>query len=420
MTTAALVALALAAAPPRAPAVPLPGTVSLPDGLELVVLPLPGATWSSLRLVVRAGGASDPHGHGGLAHLVEHLALEGSHDEDGRRLADDARQAGARLNAHTTPDLTKYELDAPAETFPALAERLLRIVTSPAWERAGIAAERGVIETEMGFHGAEGLLSLVDRAVFPAPVQAGPLGGSAESRADLDLDDVASFFATRYLPSNLTIVFAGAVSLDEARALVDRSFRIPPARPGEAPPRTDDEPLLPIEQKIPGWITVTMHGYALSPADRASCEAIATLAELRLVLAAQVDGPMARGVFVTCPVLRGTPFLVAAVYATKLDAGDLPRALEETFAGIGATPPSAAERAAVNARLDAQERRMLADPEALAERAAALVADRGDARPLAARLPLAPLPDAAALRRTAARSLTKDRRIVVHVSPLQE
>jgi len=129
---------------------------------------------------------------------------------------------------------------------------------------------------------------------------------------------------------------------------------------------------------------------------------------------------MVPAVFITCPVLRGNPFIVAAVYTTTFDAGDLPVALDEAFAAIAKEPPSAAERAAVDSRLDREERRMLSDPELLAERAAALVADRADARPLAERLPRSPLPDASALRRMGERSFAKDRRILVHVSPLQQ
>jgi hypothetical protein len=62
---------------------------------------------------------------------------------------------------------------------------------------------------------------------------------------------------------------------------------------------------------------------------------------------------------------------------------------------------------------------MLADPALLAERVAELVADRGDPRPLGARVALSPLPDGTALARLACRSLTKDRRVLLHVSPLE-
>ncbi|HEY6098118.1 MAG TPA: insulinase family protein, partial [Anaeromyxobacter sp.] len=354
------------------------------------------------------------------AHLVEHLALEGSYDEGGQALLDDVRRAGARLNAHTSPGRTQYELDAPAAAFLPLAERLVKIVTSPAWERAPILAERGVIETEATYHGSEGLLSLVDRAVFPAPLQAGPLAGTAESRSALEIEDAARFFAARYVPSNVTFVFAGAVRMEDARGAVERTFRIPPLLPGEAAAVPQEPPSLPGQQKVTGGITATMLGYLLDPQDRAACESVAALAELRLVMQLQVEGPMLPGVSVTCPVLRGNPFIVAAAYTSTFDAGDLPAALEEALAGVGKVPPTAAERAAVDARLDRAQRRMLADPELLAERAAALVADRGDTRPLAARLARAPLPDASALRRIAGRSFGKSRRILVYVSPLQQ
>jgi zinc protease len=407
--------LAAAAAPP-APAL---SRAALADGLEIVVLPVAGATRSSIRLVVRAGGASDPVDRAGLAHLVEHLALERSRDVDGRTFENDVRRAGGRLNAHTTPDLTKFELDAPAAAFPALAERLVRLVTSPAWELARLERERGILETEADFYGTQGLLTLVDWALFPAPVQGGPLEGTKASRGRLELSDVEAFFATRYQPSNMTIVFTGAVDPAQARALVERSFRIPPALAEERVAPAAETPNLPREQKIQGGVTVTLLGFALDPADRGSCEAIATLAELRLMMQLQVAGPMVPAVSVGCPDLRGTPLILAAVYTTRLDAGDLPALVGNVFAQLARTPPTAGERRVVDLRLAAQARHLAAHPDLLAERLAALVADRSDPRPLPARLHPAPLPGPGALGQTVARSFTPQRRFLVHVTPTE-
>ncbi len=416
MTAAAIAAFLLLAGPAPAP-LPLPTTTRLADGFEIVVVPMPDAPRGSLRLVVRAGGAADPPNRAGLAHLVEHLVLKGSPDDEGRALADAARSAGATLNAHTTPDATTVELDAPAAAFPALAERLVRMVTSPAWERAGVGAELGVVETEARYHASEGLLSLIDLAVFPSPAQPGPLAGTTASRGSLDTEDAIRFFAARWAPSSMTLVLAGPVRLEEARALVERSFRIPPALPSEAPAAANDAPLLGQQQKIAGGFNATLVGYGLDAADVGACEAIAALVELRLTLALQVDGPMLPGVGVGCPILRGTPFLVAAAYGTTLDVGDLPRALDDALQGVATAAPTPAERAVVDGRLAARERRMRLEPELVAERIAELVAFRGDARPLAARMPPGRLPDPAALRAFAARSLARERRIVVNVSP---
>lgn len=414
MTLLVALVVAAAAAPPPAPA--LARTV-LADGLEFVVHPVAGATRASIRVVVRAGGASDPVDRAGLAHLVEHLALERSHDEDGRAFEDDVRRAGGFLNAHTTPDLTKFELDAPAAAFPPLAERLVRLVTSPAWERVRIGKELGVVETEADYHGTRGLLTLVDWALFPAPVQGGPLEGTRASRGRLELADVERFFASRYQPSNMTVVLTGAVEPAAARALVERSFRIPPALPEERVAAEVEPPNLPREQRIQGPFTATLLGYALDPDDRGACSAVAALAELRLMMRLQVDGPMVPGVSVGCPDLRGTPLILAAVFTTRLDAGDLPGIVNQVLAELARTPPTAAERRAVDQRLSARAREVALHPEALAERLAELVADRSDPRPLAARIHPAPLPDPRALARTVSRSFTPHRRFLVHVTP---
>lgn len=427
--TLPLAALLLAAAmtrtgaPPRAarhaPAAPVLERVVLADGLEIVVRPHPEATRASLRLVVRSGGASDPSDRAGLAHLVEHLLFGRNRDEDGRSLGDDVKRAGGTLNAHTTPDLTKFELDAPAAAFPALAERLLSLVTDPAWELANIGRERGVLETEADYYGTGGLITLVDWALFPAPAQGGPLEGTAASRYRVEAADVERFFVLHYQPSNMTAVFTGAVAPAAARALVERSIRVPPSLPDERVAAPADTPVLPREQKLQAGVTVTLLGFALDPADRGTCNAIAALAELRLMLQLQVNGPMVSSVSVGCPHLRGNPLILAAVYTSRLDAGDLPAAVGGVFARLASNPPSAAERRAVDLRLAAQTRAVDGDPTRLAERLAELVADRSDPRALAARLHADPLPDARTLARTVGRSFSPQRRFLVHVTPTE-
>jgi hypothetical protein len=217
----------------------------------------------------------------------------------------------------------------------------------------------------------------------------------------------------------MSLVFTGAVRSADVRALVERSFRIPPSLPVERTAPAADVPNLPREQKLIGGITVTLLGYALDPADRSACDAVAALAELRLTMKLQVEGPMVPAVSVTCPRLRGTPLVLAAVYTTTLDAGDLPTTVGNVFAQLSATAPTAVERRAVDLRLAARARQVAGDPALLAERLAELVAVPGDPRALAARLYPAPLPGTSALARTVSRSFVPQRRFLVHVTPTE-
>jgi zinc protease len=420
LSAAAAAWLALSAAARATPG-PLPPAVVErgPDGLELVVQPLPGATWASLRLLVRSGGEDDPPEKGGLAHLVEHLVMQGSADARWLALDDAARAAGAIVNAHTTPSFTKYELDAPAAAFPRLADTLLRMVTSPAWGLAKLATERGVIETEAAYYADAALLSLVDSAVFPSPLQAGPLAGTEASRGNISLDDAIAFFQARYAPDRTTIVLAGAVTPEDGRALVARAYRVPPALPADVSPRAAEAPALPVEQRVAAPVTVMMLGYALAPPDSALCEEIAALVHLRVLRSVLAQGGVVRAVDVDCPRLRGNDFILAMAYTNRLDSGDLQADLDDAFRSVARRPPDARERALVDAHLARVRDRTVTEPDRLAERLAVRAAEGGGRTDLSALFP-GRLPGAARLAELGRRSFAADRRVQLSFSPLQE
>jgi predicted Zn-dependent peptidase len=412
---------AVPAHPARAAAAsPAPEVVRLEDGLEVVTWPQPGAKRAALWVVVRAGATSDPAGRAGLAHLVEHLAFAGSHDVEGRAFFDEARAAGARVNAHTYPERITFELDAPAAKLDALGARFLALVTSPAWKDAPIGRERGVIDTEATYHSAEGLLSLVDMAIFPASRQGAPIIGTSESRAQLEPADAAAFFSRHMVPSNMTVVLAGAVTPEQARALVDRAFRIPPARAGEGASLPVDVPTLPMEQKVPAGLIVTLLGYELDPADRPLCRAVSTLLELRLKLGLQLAKERVSEVSVGCHRLRGHDFLVAFAYSNTLDVGYLPQRLQAVIGGLATSPPSAEERSIVQGRLARQLARAQADPVEAAGRVAALAAERAGQDLDLSALRAAPLPGAGRLGELVRRSFAPARQVLLNLSPAQD
>lgn len=413
MTGPAVLALLLQAAGAGAPG---PALLERgPDGLELLVQTVPGAPTGSLRVLVRSGGADDPPGKDGLAHLLEHLVVAGDAPAL-RRFQDEARAAGAVVNAHTAQGWTRFELDAPAGPFPRLAASFLALVTDPQWDAVSVKRQRGVLRTEADYHEEGGLLDLVDRAVFPAPSQRGSLVGSDGSREWLDAESARGFFAERYRPDLTTVVVTGPLSPAQARALVAGAFAIPPPEAAR-PPREVEHPNLPLQQRVQAGVTLAMLGFQLDPADRGVCVEVGALLELRLQLAIQLEGPRVSHVAVVCPDLRGLPFLVALAFTSTLDAGDLPAELERAFQGLTTLPPDARERALVDARLARQRARLLGDPAALAD----WLSERAAPAPGTGVRALLPrtLPPLARLRELARRSITPERRVLLSFSPTQ-
>jgi predicted Zn-dependent peptidase len=410
-----LAALLLSAAPAAPAAAPAPAPVHelLLGAPELVVLPVPGARSASLRVVVRAGSAMDPPGQAGLAHLLEHAILDG--DDRGHGLIDAARAAGATLDGATERDTTTYLLDAPAEAFGPLAERLLRAVTNPRLDAADLGRQQEVVTSEEAYAPvSQAAARYLETALFGLPEA--PAIGTAASRAAAGRDRLLDWYGHHYLTSSITVVLAGAVDEPQARALLRRAFLLPPALPGEEVAARPGAPLLPVTQRIAAPFLAVLHGYQLGAAERPACEPLAALVELRLLASLSIQEPLLSPVEVRCLTLRGADFLVAFGYTATLDAPDLPERVAQVFQDVAAREATPAERGVLRDRLASVRRLVRGDPAALADEAARLAARTrapGD-RPL----PPAQVPFVPSQVRAAARAAFQpDRQLSFVLSP---
>ena len=111
-------------------------TAKLPNGLTYFirknVLP---AQRISLRLAVKAGSLFEADDQQGLAHLIEHMAFNGSAHFKPGELVSDFESVGARLgphvNAYTSFDETVYMLDLPSDKPDVVAKGLTALPISP-------------------------------------------------------------------------------------------------------------------------------------------------------------------------------------------------------------------------------------------------------------------------------------------------
>jgi hypothetical protein len=366
----ALAAALLAAGPaPRRAALPAPSVhrETLPDGLELLVLPVPGADVASLRVVVRAGSAQDPHRKGGLAHLLEHLLHRGANGPV--PLVEELRAAGADVNAFTSRDATWFALDAPGAAFPAAAERLLRAVTDPRFEEWPIGVERAVVAREGDLDDGPGAFGMVEEALFLDHRAEGSILGDDEARERLRLEDLVAYYGRHYVTRGMTVVLAGAVDVAAAREVLARAFLLPPARTGEGLAAAPQRPKLPLDARLRAPFLGAVVGAVLDPEDHRACPAVAELVALRARIRLELRAPLVQALEVGCHTVRGNELLVVLAYSPTLEASDLHADLARVLEGVSRAPITPAERRLL-ARRRARVRELLAgDPRALADRA---------------------------------------------------
>jgi zinc protease len=216
----------------------------LENGLRVIVHEDRSAPVVAVHVMVHVGSRHERAGRTGFAHLFEHILFQGSeHVPPGAHFRH-VQDAGGSLNGSTSFDRTNY-----FEVLPSNALELALWLESdrlgwllPALDAKTFEAQRSVVQNERRQRYENQpyglwLESMLELLFPPGHPYHHPTIGSM---ADLDaatLDDARDFFRSFYRPTNATLVVAGDVADERARALVEKWFgEIPPAEVPPGPP----------------------------------------------------------------------------------------------------------------------------------------------------------------------------------------
>ncbi len=215
----------------------------LENGLRLIVHEDRSAPVVAVHLMLHVGSKNEVPGLTGFAHLFEHLLFQGSeHVPPGAHFVH-VQEAGGTLNGSTWFDRTNYFEIVPS---PALEMALWLESDRLGWFLAGLTeekfeAQRSVVMNERRQRYENQPYGLWMEETLGLAYPEGhpyrhPTIGSMDDLAAATVDDARAFFRSHYRPGNATLVLAGDVDPDEARAAVERWFGgIPPAE-GPSPP----------------------------------------------------------------------------------------------------------------------------------------------------------------------------------------
>ena len=115
-TAAALTALlAIASSAQSATNGPQVSDFTLPNGLELVVIPDHRAPVVTHMIWYKVGAADETPGKSGLAHFLEHLMFKGTAKNPAGKFSQVVARIGGQENAFTSQDYTGYFQRVPSE-----------------------------------------------------------------------------------------------------------------------------------------------------------------------------------------------------------------------------------------------------------------------------------------------------------------
>jgi zinc protease len=207
---------------------PTPKSVTLTNGLTLILderrnLPLVAAN-----LVFRTGSDANPLDKPGLANFVAAMLDEGTSTKNALQIADEVAQLGASLSTGSSMDATTVSGRSLAKNFPATLNLMADVVLRPSFPAEEIDRQR-----------ASRLGQLVQQRDNPAQVAAQvmaaalygdrhPYGfteiGTEASVKAITRDDMTAFWKQNLVPNNAALVVSGDISMDELRVFAEKAF----------------------------------------------------------------------------------------------------------------------------------------------------------------------------------------------------
>ena len=194
----------------------------------------------ALRLAVKAGSIDEADDQRGLAHVLEHMAFNGTtHFKPGELVAyfESVGVAfGPHVNAYTSYDETVYMLDVPTDRAGALdhgLQALSDFAGGMSLEDKEIDKERGVVleEWRQRLGVSSRLQAVTDRAVYGQSKYAERLPiGLPDTIQTFPYKRVRDFYRENYTPDRIAVVIAGDLDPAAAEQLIRRYFGTIPAR----------------------------------------------------------------------------------------------------------------------------------------------------------------------------------------------
>jgi len=328
---------------------------TIPNGLQVVVLPNHRVPAVTQMVWYKTGAADDPRGKSGIAHFLEHLMFKGTRANPGAAFSALIAQNGGRDNAFTTEDYTVFH-ETVAKDRLDLAMRLeADRMTGLVLDDSAVLPERDVIleERRMRIDNDPSAL-LREQAIAGLYLNASyhnPTIGWEHEMRGLGTADALAFYRDWYAPNNAILIVAGDVEAAEVKTLAERHFgpiaarSVPPRLRLEEPPHYAP---IRLEMKSPRAAQPSWRRFYLAPSYRAGAtQHVYALQVLAEILAGSADS------------LLHKTLVLDKKLALSVGTGYSPSALGLAEFGVYATPKPGVAIADIEAAVDAELHRVL-------------------------------------------------------------
>ena len=219
--------------------VPDIATSTLPNGLPLTRVALPGTRAVTVLVAFDAGARTERPEENGMAHFLEHLVFKGGEKyDDYRKVNETAERMGGSLNAYTSHDLVAFHITVRAEAAVEAVDLLTDFVGRPKIDQDELDRERGVVIQEIQRYKDQPSMvaeELIDVAAFGDHPLGRKVLGPEEHIASFTREAIVAFRSRRWAGERGGAFIVGNLDHVPANGAVDEAFgRFPALEAPEA------------------------------------------------------------------------------------------------------------------------------------------------------------------------------------------
>jgi predicted Zn-dependent peptidase len=201
----------------------------LSNGTKVVLMERHGVPIVQINLLVRAGTSMDPPEKGGLASLTAAMLTEGAGSRGALEFADAVDFLGAQIAVSARLYTSTIALHTPLSKLDSGLALLTDLVRRPAFLPGELARVRNERLTALlqSRDDPDILASLTFKhALYGEHPYGAPSAGTAASLAAMTVDDIRTFHADYFVPSNTTIIVVGDITGGEIMPKLEISFGV--------------------------------------------------------------------------------------------------------------------------------------------------------------------------------------------------
>lgn len=200
---------------------------TLPNGLQVLAIPWHEQPSVSVRLIIKAGAAQDPVDKPGVASMVSALLNQGTTMKSAEGIANLVESAGGVLGVGAGNELSFVNAGVIKDRIDSVMGLASEVVQQPAFDQKEIDRQKQqtISGMQVSYDDPEFVAGVVfDRLIYGFHPYGRPPGGTLESLAKINRNDLVAFHRTWFAPNNSLLAIVGDMSADEMFVAAEKAF----------------------------------------------------------------------------------------------------------------------------------------------------------------------------------------------------